>query len=240
VNPYNNLMNPAGIGQAFQQSFQQGRQQRRERETDNALAQYALNPGAEEALAGVIKADPRLGIQLQQNHQRQQMAALEQHRESIVKGAQIFRQLGVKDEAGYQQALQVARQAGIDLRDVPPNFDPQYVSGVVAIADAFEPQKQNSAPASVQEYEFAKQQGFGGSYMDFMEEKRGPIVAANGDGTFQIIPRGMVQQQPQQGPQVGAVEDGYRFKGGNPADPNAWEPVNGGPTPQASGGFPGN
>lgn len=27
------------------------------------------------------------------------------------------------------------------------------------------------------------------------------------------------------GPQPGAVEDGYRFKGGNPADPNAWEAV---------------
>jgi hypothetical protein len=39
-------------------------------------------------------------------------------------------------------------------------------------------------------------------------------------------------------PAPGTVEDGYRFKGGNPADPNAWEPVNGGPSPQGSGGFP--
>lgn len=28
------------------------------------------------------------------------------------------------------------------------------------------------------------------------------------------------------GPQPGAIEDGYRFKGGNPADPNNWEAVN--------------
>lgn len=27
-------------------------------------------------------------------------------------------------------------------------------------------------------------------------------------------------------PKVGVVEDGYRFKGGNPADPNAWERAN--------------
>lgn len=33
------------------------------------------------------------------------------------------------------------------------------------------------------------------------------------------------QQPAQQGPSAGQVEDGYRFKGGNPADPNNWEPA---------------
>jgi len=32
-------------------------------------------------------------------------------------------------------------------------------------------------------------------------------------------------EQPTGGPQVGMVEDGYRFKGGNPSDPNSWEPI---------------
>jgi hypothetical protein len=26
-------------------------------------------------------------------------------------------------------------------------------------------------------------------------------------------------------PKVGEIQDGHRFKGGNPADPNAWEKV---------------
>jgi hypothetical protein len=34
------------------------------------------------------------------------------------------------------------------------------------------------------------------------------------------------------GPAVGTVEGGYRFKGGNPADPNAWEPAGGSGVPK--------
>ena len=49
--------------------------------------------------------------------------------------------------------------------------------------------------------------------------------------------RYMMPSQPQAGPQPGAIENGYRFKGGNAGDPNAWEPVQGGPTAPQSGGF---
>lgn len=38
-------------------------------------------------------------------------------------------------------------------------------------------------------------------------------------------------------PSPGEVRKGYRFKGGNVNDPNAWEPVSGGATPSASGTF---
>jgi len=41
------------------------------------------------------------------------------------------------------------------------------------------------------------------------------------------------------GPAVGTVEDGYRFKGGDPSDQRNWEPVQGGQTVAPSGGFPG-
>lgn len=66
-----------------------------------------------------------------------------------------------------------------------------------------------------------------------------PLIANNGDGTFTIIPRNTIAPQSSGGaPSVGAVEDGYRFKGGDPAKQENWEPVQGGQTAQPSGGFP--
>lgn len=48
------------------------------------------------------------------------------------------------------------------------------------------------APSSVEEYNFAKANGFSGSYMDFLNQRGGPLIANNGDGTFTIVPRNMV------------------------------------------------
>lgn len=56
-------MNPAAIGQSVTNAFQQGVEVRKTRETDNALAQYALSPSADTA-AQVARFDPRTGIQL--------------------------------------------------------------------------------------------------------------------------------------------------------------------------------
>lgn len=64
---------------------------------------------------------------------------------------------------------------------------------------------------------------------------------------YQVIPQGGKLQgfqfgqplgggQQSGGPQPGVIEDGYRFKGGNPADPASWEQV-GGQTASPSGGF---
>lgn len=40
-------------------------------------------------------------------------------------------------------------------------------------------------------------------------------------------------------PAVGEVREGHRFRGGNPADPNSWEAIEGGAAqPEASGNFP--
>ncbi len=45
----------------------------------------------------------------------------------------------------------------------------------------------------------------------------------NGEAIVPGLPGG--GQAPVKVPAVGTIEDGHRFKGGNPADPNSWEPV---------------
>ena len=56
-------------------------------------------------------------------------------------------------------------------------------------------------------------------------EKSDALAKQNQERMFKTLEgiRNMGKPQGMKAPAVGAIEDGYRFKGGNPADPNAWE-----------------
>lgn len=62
-----------------------------------------------------------------------------------------------------------------------------------------------------------------------------PGVDEQGNPVMRFFPR--AQPVAPGAPAVGTIRNGYRFKGGDPASPDAWEPA-GGPTPRASGSFP--
>jgi hypothetical protein len=130
-------------GERFAQSFQQGMQQRQQDAERQAMAALVGDPNNQEALQALARSNPQAAMQFQERSRQQTLQGLEQHRDNIVRGAQIIRQFKPQDQAGWDQVRQVAAQAGIDMSEVPAQFDPQYVQGIVSIADAFKPQAGN-------------------------------------------------------------------------------------------------
>lgn len=124
---WNVLAQAPNPGQAFMDSFNQARQMKQREELMRQQQQ-----------------EHREDRQLRRDtlQAQQQRALLEQHKDKILIGAKIVRELGVKDEASWQQARTIAQQMGIDLSDIPLNYDPRYVQGLIATADALDPPKQ--------------------------------------------------------------------------------------------------
>jgi len=186
----------------------------------------------------------------QQRVQQEQDRAMQMQRQGI-EDQYREREFGLKErQLGLSE-----RKAGMDARKA------EYEPFAQAVMD-IERRPEAERPALWDQYvDYFVQQGHGeaaqlkGRYSS--QAARG-ILAETGylddflkqsEPSYQVIPQGGKLQgfqfgQPMtggapaaSGPQPGAVEDGYRFKGGNPADPSAWEPVQGGPSQPATGGF---
>lgn len=138
------LQQGPNAGEAFTAAFRQGQAQNQQNAERQAMAALVANPDDPRALQELARSNPQAAMQYQEHQQQRTLAGLEKHRENIVKGAQLIRQLQPKDQASWDQARAMAAQAGIDVSEVPPQFDPQYVQGIVSIADAFAPQQQHN------------------------------------------------------------------------------------------------
>ncbi len=147
---------------------------------------------------------------------------------------------GVSDQPTYERALHEAQGLGIDLTGVPPAFDPHYVDGLKRQVSAL---SAGDKPSAMQQnYEYLKTIDPKAANGYITRQGEGPpMIASNGDGTFTVVPRNQTGAQSapraRAAPQPGAVEDGHRFKGGNPGDPANWEAI-GGPGSQAPATFP--
>jgi hypothetical protein len=196
----------------------------------NALFQYpnageGFTQGFEGGLQRRKQADVEAKAAERQQHE-QALKALEGHREAILAGAKIIRQVQPKDQAGWDQVRSMAHQYGLDLTEVPAQFDQSYVENVSKMADAFDPQKQAGIDPKL-----------GDQYVRSQAEGPPQLVTAS-DGSVRMVPRSLPAEPPGAvPPQPGQIEDGYKFKGGNPADPSAWEKV-GGPAATPSATFP--
>lgn len=182
-------------GDAFAGSFKQGLADNRQNMARSAMAALVANPKNERALQALASVDPQAAQQFQQQQHQQTMQGLEQHRDNIVKGAQLIRQIQPKDDAGWQQVLAIAQQAGIDTREVPPHFDEQYVKGVVQLADTFAPQA-------------------GAQGKDIPVPQGGAVLHVNPDRTSQwtVMPNGPTPQ-PLTDEQIQQMEGGQSPQG---------------------------
>jgi hypothetical protein len=178
----------------------------------------ALNP---DALRELYAVDPDTAQQVQTmvyTANKQQFEAMQRNGEAMATVAWRLKQMPQEARAAELQAWAPQLQqmgltpdmlAQADLSDA--GLDRYYTSGrkLSELISEAKPQFMAIPP--------------GGSVVDVRDPA---AVAALNSG------------QPAAAPQPGAVDGGYRFNGGDPADPKSWSPV-GGQTPAASGAFPG-
>jgi hypothetical protein len=132
-------------GERFAQAFQQGQQTREQNMAKAAMAALVKDPNNPKALAALAQVDPSAAMEFRKQQLEYVKANLAQHQDNILKGAEIIRQFNPQDQAGYTQALAAAQAAGIDVSQVPQQYDKSYVDGVVHLADALKPQSADNA-----------------------------------------------------------------------------------------------
>lgn len=165
-----NLMIAPDVGGKIAKEFEVARERALKEGDKRALgnAMKALNgPMRAQAIEKIYSIDPDLGMKVETHLQNKgewqrkndfrdgaakmimggqmdqappNLAEIEPHREGIMAGAEIIRQLKPNDQASWNRALAQAGRAGLKLADVPREFDPQYAQAIVQLADHWESQ----------------------------------------------------------------------------------------------------
>lgn len=173
-----------------------------------------------DALAGILAA---VGDAFTQRGGGQPMAmqGLMGNRLSAVKMAQDAQQM----QAQFQQAFDALTGAGYD-----PAQAKAMAMGVLKPSDV-KPDRMMTKSGDIVAF------GNDGQPQTAYRETAPDLLPVQGAGVF-AMDRHTGQPFGGSGPTVGTIEDGHRFKGGNPGDPNSWEPVGvGGGTGNGAGSF---
>lgn len=153
-----------------------------------------------------------LGIQaLQQRAQQQQT-------QDEFKQREMQRQQGLDDHWTQFQREQ-------DYRQAHPNVEPTQLERLMALA-RIDPNSDEGRQMALDAARNAANPMQGVPYTD-----------AQGNQGIQFIRPNQRSAAPPP-PSPGEVRGGHRFRGGNPADPNAWEPLAPGGPASAPGNFP--
>lgn len=249
-----NLLNVPNIGETFSNAYKQGQENR-------ALTDYARAPDNMNALNALAPFKPDYVVQqkqamAQQAAKQQQEAKIHELTTRAVQGdpqarselayynSDLYLKLGDAQKKQVDGIMHTIGQQAFNILQLPEEQQPAALQTALQTLQAQGVDtSQFKMTGNVKQdlLSALAQSGQLDNWEQFSQIKYQPIGEAGLMGTQYGRPLqqgGQVQNFAQNVPQPGHVEDGYRFKGGNPADPNAWEPVSaGGPTQPASGGF---
>lgn len=259
MNALAGLMNPAAVGQSFQQGMEIGRQRRAEEETRNALSSLVTNPLDTEAVGNLAKYNPQAAMAMQDRQRAMQAEQAKQQQieneqnlfraaiggdekamdELAVQSFDKWKQLDKSQKDKAAQEAKIFANAALDILNRPPE---QRGAALQAYAQQLgqeypEVQQVLQLPPEQQEAALRAAVAEGALIERLLDREQPKYMAIPQGGTLVDTRNPQALQTFGQAPQAGAVEDGYRFKGGDPANPGNWEKV-GGPSQQAAGSFP--
>lgn len=250
-----------GFQNALAQGWQMGsavREQREQEAQRNALAEYATNP-TQEGLAAIAPYNPQFAIQERQRYeqeaQAQKVAAL---RQGMASGDQqaaqnlqaldfdTWSQLNEAQQGQAAERAEVIGQSALRIARIPPEQRAQaWDSAIAGLSQQYPELQQYMGQYSEQALNAAIDSA--GLVNDLWQQTRQRLVPVErsadlidmNDPNAAENLRAYREGIQSQGPRPGAIEDGYMFRGGDPADPANWEQV-GGSGGNATGGFPGH
>ena len=233
---YNILFSAPNPGAAFANAFQQGMQTRRQDMARNALAALVQNPNDPSALADLARVDPSTAMDFRTQQAKLAQDNVKQFQSTIDAGASALQRLtaqGMPMDQAYQTVRQTLIANGFPGADhIPAQADENYIKGIMSLA---KPDTSVQDPSSVREFEYAKQQGFPGSYTDFIQMVHPPSPVS--------IPYGATITQPSQPsamPRVSTPQEASQLPPGTKfiMPDGRIGTVPGGAGGNASGGFP--
>lgn len=140
----------------------------------------------------------------------------------------------------FKQSGEVMASAAYRLKQVPPEQRAAELQAIAPQLQALGIDPRMLAQADLSDAGLDRYMTIGRDISELIREGDAKYVSIPAGGALVDVRNPDAVREYQQGaggPTPGAVEDGYRFIGGDPSDPASWEAV-GGPTRSASGAFP--
>jgi len=166
-------------------------------------------------------------------YERGQASSAEAQQETADARRQRLAQLAEQANAGnWPQVRAAALEIDPALAEsIPPDFDPDWVSRQRLILGALgDPEQRTSLMREFEAAGGALDTPEGQAQFRRLLENRyaaPPRIVTGPNGELMVVGGG-AQAGGQSPPSPGTIEDGYRFRGGDPADSENWVPVEGG------------